>query len=371
MPEYRPPIGGEFEISLESVMAALRAPLPDPIGYTVSSGRTALAAVLFAARAAGRTGPIALPAYVCESIVQPVLEAGMQPSFFGIRDDLTVDLPGLEALVARERPSVVLVVDYFGFPQPAFVGAALRGLRDDTWVVEDCVQGPLIDPQTPLGSVGDFAFTSFRKYLPLPDGGILRAPDGVDLPRLSSGLSNDSGLRLVAKLLREDLVRTAENSDLEDAYLQLVAEAERRLERQVPQAAMSELSVRLLAGIDVAETIRRRRENYAILHEAFEVTQLARIASPLQGRLPPGVSPLVFPVRVAGARRDALRARLAAERIYCPIHWPLPRLVDGRVHGDAARLSNEILGLPVDQRYDRAAMERVLATVEAVTGESG
>ena len=39
--------------------------------------------------------------------------------------------------------------------------------------------------------------------------------------------------------------------------------------------------------------------------------------------------------------------------------WPLPREIDERRFPDEHRLAAEILGLPIDQRYEPADMERL------------
>ena len=81
--------------------------------------------------------------------------------------------------------------------------------------------------------------------------------------------------------------------------------------------------------------------------------------TPLLRTLPPGVSPLALPVRVGGARRDALRAELVRRRIFCPVHWPLPPEIDEARFPEEHRLASEMLGLPLDQRYEPADMHRL------------
>ena len=116
------------------------------------------------------------------------------------------------------------------------------------------------------------------------------------------------------------------------------------------------MSERLLAGLDFAEAAARRRANFGVLLEALEESEAV---TPLLRELPAGVSPLALPVRIDGGRRDTLRAELVRRRIFCPVHWPLPPEIDEQRFSEEHRLASEMLGLPLDQRYGAADMQRL------------
>src|SRR5207248_1142479 len=65
-----PPIGGVFELDLAAVLEAQDAPARFPEAQSVTSGRTALAIL-----AEEVPGPWLLPAYLCDSVVQPLRPA--------------------------------------------------------------------------------------------------------------------------------------------------------------------------------------------------------------------------------------------------------------------------------------------------------
>jgi hypothetical protein len=85
--------------------------------------------------------------------------------------------------------------------------------------------------------------------------------------------------------------------------------------------------------------------------------QLHGIGEPLLAELPKGVSPLVFPIRMPANKRDLLRQALIARKVFCPVHWPTPNEVMQKPFPEAHQLSNQMLGLPIDQRYDETDME--------------
>jgi dTDP-4-amino-4,6-dideoxygalactose transaminase len=352
-------IGGAFELDVESLFAAPRVPATLP-GETVTSGRTALALV---AQRHADGGKWLVPAYLCESVLQGLRLAAADIAFYSVGADLTVQPDALLRAVAEARPAAVLLVDYFGFPPMPEAAAAFRDLRGRCLVVEDCAHGSLLEtPAAAAGTIGDVAFTSFRKYLPLPDGGVLIGSEGESLP---PARGPHVSARLLGQLLRGAFARGVVGGDeIERGFLAAVEAGEAALDDQVPLEAMSEVGRRLLAGLDLADVCVRRRLNFATLH-----TLVAGLpVQPLRAELPAGVSPLVYPVRIDGGRRNAVRAALAARRIFCPVHWPLPPEIDRARFADEHRLADEMLGLPVDQRYDGADMERIAGELASALG---
>jgi hypothetical protein len=225
--------------------------------------------------------------------------------------------------------------------------------------------GSLIESgRPPVGGLGRLVVASLRKIAPLPDGGLVFARDEpIVVPPLARGDNRAAGLRLTGLLLRHLLGTADEPTGAEEMSLALLAAAERQLDQDAAGSAMSNLARRILGATDLAEALARRRVNFRRLAEAFrDEPRLAVIGQPLFSALPDGVSPLTFPLRVAAGARDRLRAALRQRRVFCPVHWPLP---DDAAAADpgARRLSQDMLGLPLDQRYRPDDMDDLLARV--------
>lgn len=345
------PIGGAFELDTQTVLALEDAPRRFAEAQSVTSGRAALA--LLAERAPGKW---LLPAYICDTALQPLQRAGIELEFYSVGADLRPRVDELERAVEESSPAAVLVVDYFGFPPRE--AERLGAMRGRTLVVEDCVHGSLVElPDHAGGRIGEVAFTTFRKYLPLPDGGVLFGVEPRELPPASGA---GVRARLLGQLLRGSAIAgELAYDETEPIYLDLLNTGEEALSDPEP-AGTSTVSERLLARLDLAAAAERRRVNFTALLEA-----LPGFLTPLFRELPAGVSPLLLPVTVAAEKRDALRADLVRRRVYLPVHWsPLPSEIDADRFVEEHRLSREILGLPIDQRYEPADMERLARQLE-------
>ena len=155
-----------------------------------------------------RGGPVLLPAYLCPAMIQPFQAEGLAVEFYPIGADLTVDVATLMGLVQMARPGAVLFVNYFGFLVSPMVQAALQEIKKRSWLIEDCVQGSLIEQSSSVvGHLGDFIVTSFRKYLPVPDGGLVINRTAAVFPALSPAAGPFVRYRLLGKLLRAEFLQ--------------------------------------------------------------------------------------------------------------------------------------------------------------------
>jgi len=365
-------IGGEMEWPAPGRPTDASSPrTPRGSCQSVTTGRTALALIARAAAAERRKGPALVPAYICPAVVQAFRSAGRTVRFYPVDRSLAPDEAALARLAERHVPALVVVAHYFGFPAAGAVFDTLAPFRDRCWVIEDCAHGSWIEgPSAPVGRRGDFVLTSFRKYLPLADGGWLLNRTGAALPELPPAETPFVTMRIAAKALSAEYRAGGAGVEAEARYLELFARAERQVDARVPMFAMSAASRAMLALCDVGGAMRRRRRNFTRVIEHVRRRSIAAVASPLFDRLPAGVSPLALPLRVRRRTRDRLRAALAARQVFCPVHWArLPAGVRGREFGAALETADEIIGLPIDQRYGDADIDQMLTRLSAACRE--
>jgi len=291
-----------------------------------------------------------LPSYLCAAVTEAVARAGAPHRFYAVDRDLRT---APDAALRDVKPGeMVVAIDYFGFPTASLVlqFAKARG----AWTFRDAAQ--VLFPETET-TEADFTAYSPRKFLGLPDGGLLRITGQLDASaRELTPPPSDWWLAAfrAAQCRRDADLHGGDNS----SWFPIFKEVE---DRQPTGAyRMSELSAALLArGWSPAAVRERRVANYRCL-----AGLLAKMA--LFPELPTGVIPLGFPVRVRG--RDRIRERLFAWKIFPPVHWPLEGVVPAEYAANH-QLAREIMTLPCDQRYEPADMERMTGLLlEAVGG---
>jgi hypothetical protein len=291
-----------------------------------------------------------LPSYLCDSLLTALRETRTEVVFYEVDGALSPRAADLEAV--REGDLVVAIA-YFGFPAAEDVGRAAR--RAGAWLLEDKSQA-LLTAASDLEA--DFVLYSPRKFVGVPDGGILASRCAVrlgDVPLLAAPAAWWRAA-LAAATQRADYDRQGG----ERGWFDLFREAERL--SPVGACAMSGLSRHLLStAFDYGEIARRRVLNYRCLARRLG-------SAALLPDLPDDVVPLGFPVRLAD--REGVRRHLVGHGIYPPVHWELAPHVPP-AFAESHALSAAILTLPCDQRAGEGEMERMAGLVHERSAAAG
>ncbi len=356
------PIGGEFELS-----AAMLAPAVAAKGFVVSlppitlaTGRTALRMIARCMYRENRR-EVLLPSYLCPSILQPFREESIAIRFYRIREDLGIDVEDLSARVRERRPGAVLFIHYFGFPPAPEALEMLGALRESCWIIEDRAHGSVLESCTlDANFTGHFVLTSFRKYLPLPDGGFILNRSGANLPPASEADAAWIERRLEAKLLRYPKRHAGHG------------EAVPRVIRSGRAGARHGKPVGrgVLGFPEPSRPDRPDRRHGAEAPEFRHSPRRVQRRQVLAQSRPPAfrdssryclASRLSPPRGSATTRRVPRTARSTA--CLLPRLLPLPRKMPLSQFPEAGRLSAQILGLPVDQRYGDEPMMSLLERI--------
>ncbi|MSO89945.1 MAG: hypothetical protein EXQ89_08295 [Rhodospirillaceae bacterium] len=168
----------------------LMAPWASGFGAARLLSRSAwsLAALVEMRKDAGTARPrLWLPDFFCNQSTAPSRAAGAEVVFYPLTPALTPDWPACRALAAGARPSLFVLVHYFGQANDT-AGAKAFSAATGALLVEDAAH--VLKPIAGIGD-GDFVLYSPHKLVGIPDGAILLArvpPAGLDraLARLSA-----------------------------------------------------------------------------------------------------------------------------------------------------------------------------------------
>jgi len=357
-------IGSEFGLSgrggySTSFKTGLHRRLRD--ATLVSNGRSALGLAIRYARVIDTSGrsKFLLPSYLCKSMIQPFHEAGLEVHFYPVDGNLAIDEESIARRVDDETLGVMLM-HYFGFPQATGLHCRLHARFPKVCIIDDRTHLLLSDIANPSYSPGpSIAVYSPRKWGPFPDLGIViwgeqGPPPGEVRGLLDSGYDFEfAWFRLVGLLLRSAFFCFPLDA-LRALSLMPVHIAENILHRRVRVTRASPVSRLLWRWWNWALVWQVRRQNYQYLLSNWPI----EAGQPLFGNLPRDVCPLGFPI--CARHREELRARLIKKGVYPPVHWQRPPQVDPVVFPESARLAEEELTLPIDQRYTTRHMEYLL-----------
>lgn len=331
---------------------------------------------------------ILLPAYNCWVEIESALSVGMEIQFYKIKSDLQIDIGHLESCI-DESTKAVLITHYLGFPQPL---NEIRKLCDihGLYLVEDCAHAFLSDDKgVPVGKTGDISIFSFRKTLPIPDGGglVLNVPKLRYFGKMKkpNGFSVAFVMAEYMKLLKRGhkfTGRALGNNILSNLVYWLIFGIRiclRGLRKisgygarclvypsgnvyrgNLENWGISRISREILkkSNFDLIKMTRQR--NFQLLLDYFQND--SRVNLPF-GELKEGVCPLFFPIIIE--HRDIFYNEIRKMGIVGHDWWKdFHPSVPWEQFPEASFLKRSILGLPVHQELDVADMERIISAFE-------
>jgi dTDP-4-amino-4,6-dideoxygalactose transaminase len=321
-----------------------------PAKVFLSSGRGALRLLAKALRT-NKDDEVLLPSYLCKEIITPFNNESFKIKFYKINEALNADVDDIANKIGKNTRAL-LFINYFGFPQPRMheIKALCAG---KIFLIEDLVQSFLTQSDgKALGFIGDVTISSYRKWVPIPDGALL----GVNTSRLHITLGQVLSYqnpyvekRLHGLKLKGDYLGRAKTS--KKSFRKLFASAEKMLDSTPVE--MSDYSRKMLSKFDFEAIINKRRENFQYLLNSLDLKSV----KPLYPKLPNGVVPLGFPI--IAKDRDGLKKTLVKRQIYPAIHWRLLNRIDKKEFSVSWYISKHILTIPIDQRYSDEDMQFV------------
>ncbi len=121
-----------------------------------------------------------------------------------------------------------------------------------------------------------------------------------------------------------------------------------------PVKRMSKLTHNLLRAIDYPRVCGQRTENFAFLHRQLKEKNVLNLPPAIEGAY-------AYPFWFNGDKISGkeIRRRLIAQQIYIPMLWPEVCSLE-EASPLERQMTENILPLPVDQRYNRGDMEEIL-----------
>lgn len=319
----------------------------------LSTGRSAIRLVLMniEERSAKLNKVAVLPSFTCDTVFEPFLKAGFEVFYYPIGNNLRTTSNTILETVLEHDASVVLFHRYFGFDTlDGEIDGMCEILRElGKYTIEDCTQCLYSEIAR---SKSDFIVGSIRKWTGTPDGGfaVCRKGQFHHKPIKTDTVLEQAKVKASYSKYRFLFEHEGEKSNMLAKY----REAEDILDNQTELFAISEMSAKVQASLDINELVRKRRDNYNTLFQSLHC--------PIKPvfKLEDDAVPLYFPVLVND--RTSLQKHLVENEIYAPVVWPKDELQPAQCEG-AENAYQHLLCIPIDQRYDFDDMNRIVSVI--------
>ncbi|MBR6665861.1 MAG: hypothetical protein IKL22_09145 [Lachnospiraceae bacterium] len=273
---------------------------------------------------------ILLPKFLCDSVMEVCKKENVEIRYYSINYEF------IPQNIALSEDEWFYFVNYYGQISNEFI-TKLKEKYDR--IIVDNVQAFY---QKPVSNV-DTIYTC-RKFFGVPDGAFLYANiDDMGINYLNSISQDVSNIRMSHLLGRFE--GTA------NQYYSEYVKAEHDY-KDMPLRKMSKLTYNLLHGIDYLDIKERRKRNYEIIHREFSgINKLDLL-------IPEGA--FMYPLYIVNGYE--IREKLQKRKIYIPTLWPdvFEICTKDEVEYEYA---NNILPLPVDQRYNENDMNYIINEV--------
>ena len=350
--------------------------------FFLTSGRVAIAEALRLLEIK-ENDEVLVPAYHCNSMVEPIVWLKARPTFFQIQSNTEVNLTDIERKITP-KTKAILVTHYFGFHQPM---RKIKTLCDKYGIkiIEDCAHAffGTIDDQ-PIGSFGDYAIASTMKFFPVFDGGCLTSKHHslkeLSLETGGAGFQIKAAVNTIEKSLEynrlnaisyflsfplwlKDQIWTMTKRHSKPNTFNEIAPASSsggfNFNPKWLNKEMSFISKFTITHCNIDRIIQKRRENYLYIHE--KLSELPGTHS-LFKELPENVTPYVYPLVYENPEKHFVNLKNKGVPIirFGEFLW---EGIDKTVCENSVNLSKCVFQFPCHQELNKKELDWMINTI--------
>lgn len=354
-------IGSNFWISPEEMQGDIKSISPsifNCIGSDhvwLSTGRSATTYVIknIEERNPQINKLVCLPSFTCHTVYEPFIQAGYQVITLPIDRRMCTSIDDIMSVVSASNIGILLVHRYFGFDTLPGIDAIIPTLRDmGIIIIEDCTQS-MYSEFSRIDA--DYYIGSIRKWCGVPDGGFAVCRDGKFYNKPTTyDYKLEAKKQEAGELKYRYLFKYQGNKQ---DFLSSYRDAEDILSHQDSMYTISNLSKVVQNNLNIESMKKQRRENYRILLSGLKGIKGIELAF---DSINEQETPLYFPIICED--RSSIQSELVANAIYAPIVWPKDNACP-TVCNTADYFYDHLLCIPIDQRYGKDDMKRIISVL--------
>lgn len=289
-----------------------------------------------------------LPALSCDSMVLPFKMYGHQVIYYKLKEDLSIDLDNLQSVIQKNSRQTILFLymDYFGIESISKKELTnLQKLFNNVIFIND-ITHIFLSYDFKSSFKADYVLASIRKWINVPDGGLLWCKNELTNQELIEDTSF-AYKRLEAQQLRRKFFETGDLS-LKEQYRTIFSTVSDIIDNEKNPSRMSSYSFEFLKTIDFKQIKSTRKNNAKELIGVLKKCPKIRLLQTDTNK-----SNLYVPFAVND--RDLKQGELNKLGIFNTIIWPITK--EQKEACDTAKYVEEhMLAAPCDQRYTVADM---------------
>lgn len=318
------------------------------------SGREALHLVALNLNPDNNQPIVLMPAYCCHSMVDPFEKAGWKVVYYRLNADLTIDLDFLAHAITKERPKAVLTMNFYGSASTKEAVDYIKKSNPGCMVIEDfshCTFSftGIFDPQV------DYYATSIRKSVGVCDGSVIISKEPLDESFVEEGETEFVSSRRDCQKLKAEYTYS-QDKEQKGSFFPELRRQEGELDAFEGVHRISSTGKEMLKVLNGGMICYARQQNMKHILGLLDgkVESIPGIERCLNG------APFSLPIFVKN--RDEVQQKLAKRGVYAPVLWPICDEARA-ICPVSARMADEMLSIPVDQRYNYDDIEDIAKIV--------
>lgn len=356
-------IGSEYHIDFTDLEACddnIFTFLKDYNIFLTNYGRSALGLLYqyIIAESGRRDVKVLLPSYICDSVLKVFPKENIV--FYDLKEEFVINEDSIVNLIESGDfdNGIFYLMHYFGNLVSNEILERIKVLCLDHYmtIIEDTTHSIFTLPCT----IGDFCIASLRKWMAIPEGGVVysRNPLPDEWNKLSHAHASHKIEAMVLKNLF--LEHAKAYTDLEGmefvnyAYRKIFVNEEINAGKEVQ--GISDLSKFILKAQNIDEIKNARKNNYQHLSKRLQDSGIFLYNEKkcdYMEELVPFTAILLLDEKNS---RDSLRGYLEEHKIYCAVHWIIGNEKQ-LGFSNTKKWSERLISLPIDQRYGTKEMD--------------
>lgn len=299
---------------------------------------------------------VLMPALACDSMILPFEMYGHKVKYYKLNKDYSINLESIYPLIVNKDKTILfLYMDYFG--NTSITDIELEKLKvtyPSLIFIEDRTHNLFIENSRKFKT--DFTIASIRKWIEIPDGGLLWTRRRLKNTEYLKDLKF-SETRLRAQYMRNKFL-TCGDERIKDEYRKIFSTVTNMIDEERIPGLMSQYAYEKSCKINLTEINEVRRRNAEALINELRGFSFVQNKS--------GCGDVYVAILISN--RDAVQRKLALMGIFCTIIWPLNKIQ--RNTCEVARYTEEhMLTIYCDQRYSIEDIKYIASCIRRACNE--